>query len=65
MIEKVYQNGFEVLPILPLHIIKLSTLAYIHRDPFDRIIISQGLSEGLSIVSSDRIFEAYGVKKME
>ena len=63
MIDKVYQNGFEVLPILPDHIIRLSKLDYFHRDPFDRIIISQGLSENMVIVSSDKAFDEYGVKR--
>ena len=63
MIDKLYQNGFEILPILPEHIIKLSTLEYFHRDPFDRIIISQGLTENMAIVSSDEIFDDYNVKR--
>ncbi len=63
MIDKVYSNGFEILPILPLHIMKLSTLEYFHRDPFDRIIISQGLSENLAIVSSDKVFDEYGINR--
>jgi PIN domain nuclease of toxin-antitoxin system len=63
MIDKLYQNGFEILPILPEHIIKLSTLEYIHRDPFDRIIISQGLSENIVIVTSDDKFDDYKVKR--
>ena len=63
MIEKVYNNGFEILPILPEHIIKLSSLKYFHRDPFDRIIIAQGLIENLQIVSSDKIFDEYGVTR--
>ena len=63
MIDKLYQNGFEILPILPEHIIKLSTLEYFHRDPFDRIIISQGLTENIPIVSSDEIFDDYHVKR--
>jgi PIN domain nuclease of toxin-antitoxin system len=63
MIDKLYQNGFEILPILPEHIIKLSTLVYFHRDPFDRIIISQGLTENIPIVSSDEVFDEYNVKR--
>jgi PIN domain nuclease of toxin-antitoxin system len=63
MIDKIHRNGFEILPILPEHIIKLSTLEYLHRDPFDRIIISQGLSENITIVSSDKVFDEYGVKR--
>ena len=65
MIQILYDNGFNILPILPEHIIKLSTLQYIHRDPFDRIIISQALSENIKLVSSDEIFDNYrGVKRI-
>ena len=63
MTEKIYNNGFEILPILPEHIIKLSTLIYLHRDPFDRIIIAQGLTENMAIVSSDKIFDNYGINR--
>jgi PIN domain nuclease of toxin-antitoxin system len=63
MIEKIYINGFEILPILPVHIIKLSKLDFVHRDPFDRIIISQSLTEDFQVVSSDRIFDDYGVRR--
>lgn len=63
MTEKIYNNGFEILPILPEHIIKLSTLIYLHRDPFDRIIIAQGLTENMPIVSSDKIFDNYGINR--
>jgi PIN domain nuclease of toxin-antitoxin system len=62
MINKIYQNGFELLPILPNHIIKLSSLKYLHRDPFDRIIIAQSFSEELPVVTSDEIFGEYGVR---
>jgi PIN domain nuclease of toxin-antitoxin system len=62
MINKIYQNGFELLPILPNHIIKLSSLKYLHRDPFDRIIIAQSFSEDLPVVTSDEIFGEYGVR---
>jgi PIN domain nuclease of toxin-antitoxin system len=38
-------------------------MEYLHRDPFDRIIIAQSLSEELPVVSSDKIFDDYGVKR--
>ncbi|MCX6156016.1 MAG: PIN domain-containing protein [Candidatus Kapabacteria bacterium] len=63
MITNLYKNGFEILMILPEHIIKLSTLEHIHRDPFDRIIASQALFENISIVSSDEIFDNYKVHR--
>ena len=62
MIDKIYHNGFELLPILPNHIIKLSSLKYLHRDPFDRIIIAQSISEDLPVVTSDEIYGEYGVR---
>jgi len=33
-----------------------------HRDPFDRVLIAQALSEGLTIVTSDSAFDPYGVQ---
>ena len=62
MIEKIYSNGFEILPIQPNHIIKLSSLKFLHRDPFDRIIIAQSISEDLPVVTSDEIFGEYGAR---
>lgn len=63
MINKLYRNGFEILPIQPEHLIRLSQISYIHRDPFDRIIIAQGLTEEIAIISSDKIFDDYGVNR--
>jgi PIN domain nuclease of toxin-antitoxin system len=33
-----------------------------HRDPFDRLLVAQALSEGMAIVSADARFGAYGVE---
>lgn len=61
MTDRIIRNGFEILPILPEHIIMLGTLEYFHRDPFDRIIIFQGLSGDMPIVSCDKVFDKYGI----
>ncbi len=34
-----------------------------HRDPFDRLIVSQALSEGLTLVSADTVLDGYGVTR--
>jgi len=52
----------ELLPITFEHIQKLLTLDFHHRDPFDRIIISQGLVEKLTVVTKDENFPKYNVK---
>jgi PIN domain nuclease of toxin-antitoxin system len=57
--EEILKNNFEILPLDFEHIIGLSKLEEIHKDPFDRIIISQAISENLTIVSKDSNFSLY------
>jgi PIN domain nuclease of toxin-antitoxin system len=54
-------NGF--LTLLPdfRHYRELLTLPFHHRDPFDRLLIAQARVEGLTLVSCDPHFPAYGV----
>jgi PIN domain nuclease of toxin-antitoxin system len=53
------QNDFEIIPISFEHLQKLVQLDFHHRDPFDRIIIAQGIVENLTIVTKDEIFSNY------
>ncbi|MBI4410114.1 MAG: type II toxin-antitoxin system VapC family toxin [Gemmatimonadetes bacterium] len=54
-------NAFEQLPITFAHVAAVTGLAPHHRDPFDRMLIAQAFAEGLTIVTHDPRFEAYGV----
>jgi len=56
------EQGFHFLPLTPEHIICVATLPMSHRDPFDRIIISQAITEELTILTRDENFSGYGVK---
>jgi PIN domain nuclease of toxin-antitoxin system len=56
---EILRNNFEILPLDFEHIIELSRLKEIHKDPFDRIIISQAVSEKLVILSKDANFSIY------
>lgn len=51
----------ELLPLAFEHIRKLIDLEFHHRDPFDRIIIAQGLIEKMTVVTKDENFSKYGV----
>ncbi len=53
--------GAEMLPITMTHIGRVQTLPLHHRNPFDRMMIAQAMEEGLTIVTRDRHFRAYGV----
>lgn len=52
----------ELIHISYEHIEKLIHLKFYHRDPFDRLIISQGISENFTIITKDEIFKKYKVK---
>src|SRR5947199_386773 len=39
-------------------------LPFHHRDPFDRLLVAQALSESVPVVSSDAQFDAYGVTRV-
>ena len=43
------------------HAKRVQTLPFHHRDPFDRMMIAQAMEDGLTIVTRDRHFPAYGV----
>jgi len=55
-IDQLADNDIEILPITFEHLQWMLTLEFHHRDPFDRIIISQGLVERLTIASKDEHF---------
>jgi PIN domain nuclease of toxin-antitoxin system len=59
LMDKTLSNGFKILPIECEHLIVLSSLELIHRDPFDRIIIAQAIAEKMPLVSSDDVFKLY------
>lgn len=57
--QQIVGNGFEILPITFEHTTVLVSLELHHRDPFDRIIIAQALSEQLTVIGKDENFTKY------
>jgi PIN domain nuclease of toxin-antitoxin system len=56
------QNDIQILPIRFEDIQKLNALPFHHKDPFDRIIISQAITQNLTIITKDESFTNYDVK---
>ncbi len=52
-------NEYRELPIAGRHCLALSALPPLHRDPFDRMLLAQAMSEGMLLVTSDRKIAAY------
>lgn len=55
--------GIRLLPIEPSHIFRTVELPLHHRDPFDRMLAAQCLCEAMRVVSTDSVFDAYGVRR--
>lgn len=56
-------NTISLLPITVDHPAQVVTLPFHHRDPFDRLLIAQALTEDIPIVGADAVFDGYGVKR--
>jgi len=55
------KNGFEILPLTFEHFAYIISLEFRHKAPFDRMIISQAITENLQIITRDDKFERYPV----
>ena len=52
------------VPIKPAHILGINDLPLIHRDPFDRLLISQAQHEGLTLVTRDALIPQYAIRTL-
>lgn len=64
MIEELFVRNIKILPINPSHVLKVETLPFHHKDPFDRIIVAQCLVENLTAISVDEILDEYHVNRV-
>jgi len=61
-LEMVDDNGFDILPISFEHTLTVSSLDFIHKDPFDRLLIAQSICDNLTIATKDSFIEQYNVQ---
>ena len=57
-------NDIRLLQELPSHAVRLASLPFIHRDPFDRMIVAQALCENLPLLSADAPLDNYGIQRI-
>ncbi len=60
--DRIRRAGFLQLPIEMQHALRVHNLPPIHKDPFDRLLISQANAENLTIITEDPSFAKYQVK---
>jgi PIN domain nuclease of toxin-antitoxin system len=61
---RIEREGFQLLPISAEHGIRAGLLPGLHKDAFDRMLIAQAQAENVPILSSDAVFESYGVRRL-
>lgn len=61
-LEMSAEMGIEILNFTGLDALKLGSIPFHHKDPFDRMIISQGLANKFTILSYDSKFSLYDCK---
>ncbi len=62
--EQIAANGFRTLPVELKHVARVARLPFLHRDPFDRLLVAQALEEDLAVATADPAFKQYGVKRV-
>ncbi len=53
------ESGFIDLPVLGAHTQALLTLPLLHRDPFDRMLVAQAISEPMQLLTNDNALREY------
>ena len=64
LVANVVGEAFEQLDVTLAHANRAGSLLGALKDPFDRMLIAQSLLEALHIISIDRAFDEYGVKRL-
>jgi PIN domain nuclease of toxin-antitoxin system len=65
LIAELLDDGVEPLAITTPHALQLGRLPELHRDPFDRLLIAQAMTERLTVVSGDPHVLAYEVAQID
>ncbi len=60
VVEVVRRLSFDVTAVELGAALRVRSLPWHHRDPFDRLLIAQALEESLTIVTCDEVFGRYG-----
>lgn len=52
-------NGYIELPVTSEHAVNVDSLPDLHKDPFDRILLAQALTEGVTLLTADAQLARY------
>lgn len=61
--HQIEANQLEILPIKVAHTAAIVVLPFHHKDPFDRLLVAQALTEKIPIISADAVLDNYAVTR--
>jgi PIN domain nuclease of toxin-antitoxin system len=61
-LDKINNGDFEILHIREEYLRRLFALPYIHKDPFDRLLIATAMVENMTIITADANIHKYDVE---
>lgn len=64
LVDWIPGEGFQPLEATLEHALAAGRLDLRHRDPFDRFLIAQALVEDVELVSNEKLFDSFGVRRL-
>ena len=59
ILNEVYEEELLLLQITPIHALRVHAIPQIHKDPFDRLLITQSITDSIPLISSDETIGSY------
>lgn len=59
IVDAAEASGFIELPVRSAAALKVAKLPHLHRDPFDRLLVAQAMSEPAQLFTTDKALAAY------
>lgn len=60
LVGAIEASGFRELAVRSVHGAQVARLPLHHRDPFDRLLVAQAITEPLRLLTADKVLEQYG-----
>ena len=57
--RELLDNGYLELPVRGEHVVAITNLPPIHKDPFDRLLVAQATVEGVTLLTADPVVAQY------
>lgn len=57
--EGLVENGYKEIKVSALHAMEVIKLPFIHRDPFDRILVATAIWENMPLLTNDSTLSPY------